>query len=146
VETGKGRELRTDLADLYSTTSARPVWAPDGSFLVVNGTDRNGRAGVYRIDAQSGDATPLVMIDSAADSELAARALSSDGHVLYMTRRGVKTQEQTLLARDVQTGKEREIARRKGQWGRGLSLSPDGRFVAGRAGDTRRQLRSLQLI
>ena len=144
METGKIRELRPpDLADLYSTESTRPLWARDGSFLVVNGTDRNGRSGIYRIDAQSGDAAPLVRSD-AADSQLAARALSPDGRVLYLTR-GVRTHEQVLLAHDLASGKEREIARRMG-WGRAFSVSPDGRFLAVLARDITTRSTALQLI
>jgi Tol biopolymer transport system component len=58
--TGQERELSPKLAHLESLR-----WSPDGRFFLVSGSDRRSRGGVYRIDGQTGEATPIVQDDDA---------------------------------------------------------------------------------
>jgi Tol biopolymer transport system component len=143
IETGKVRELMPDLAYLYSAGKDRPLWTPDGNF-VVTGVERNGRQGVYRIDAQNGQTVPLVISDPAHGS-LSARALSADGRTLYIKRSGGDLHEEAILARDIASGKEREMVRRS-SFGDTV-LSPDGRLLATTAFDsTSKSPSSLMLV
>jgi Tol biopolymer transport system component len=125
METGKVRELRPDLAYLYSPAAKdRPLWAPDGS-LLVTGFDKKGLQGIYRIDAQNGDATPLVIAEP--KTTLAAQAVSPDGKTLYI-KKTIQSQDGVILARDIQSGREREMLRRS-SFGDAV-LSADGKLLA----------------
>ena len=145
METGKVRELKPPDLSYLNFDNTHPLWARDGSFLVVNAIDKKGREGIYRIDAQSGEAAPLVIREPGQGS-VSARAWSPDGRTLYISRSDMKSQEEVMLARDMQSGKEREFARRKGGWGRGRSISPDGRFLAVGAQDMSKSSTALLLI
>ena len=123
METGQVRELRPNLAYLNNG----PLWSPDGAFFVANGADKKGRTGVYRIDAQSGETVPLV-ISEPRQGNVTAQALSPDGKVIFLVRTDMNTKKDVLLARDVQSGNEREILRRDGIGG--VAISRDGRLLA----------------
>ena len=122
AETGKVRELSPNLNSLIGLL----LWSPDGSNLVVNGKDNAMQFGIYRVDAQSGNATPLLMSDQ--DQTVFALAWSVDGRTLYIRRFNNKTKSATLIARGMQSGNEREILRRDGLGG--VAISPDGRQLA----------------
>jgi Tol biopolymer transport system component len=128
MESGSVRELRTGLPYLNADNTC-PVWAPDGSFLLVTATDKNDRGGIYRIDSQSGAASPLVLAEQGGET-VRLRAVSPDGRTLFLIRRDLKSGEEALVARDIASGHERVLFRRKGDWGRGTDLSPDGRTIA----------------
>lgn len=59
VETGQARPLPLQMA-----TVGRPRWSPDGSIL-VQGSDSRGRQGIYKLDSQSGDLSPVVISNPA---------------------------------------------------------------------------------
>lgn len=121
VETGKVRELHPRLNYLNW-----PRWSPDGTTFVVQGTDLKGRQGVYRIDARSGDTDLLVL--SGRDPRWAP-----DGKRIYFGRapNDQNTQgDQVIIERDLASGNEREVLRRKDVQGRSVSVSPDGRYLA----------------
>jgi Tol biopolymer transport system component len=131
METGKVRELRPDLISLNGSPYSRPRWSPDANSFFVAGTDRKGRYGIYRIDAQTGHSTPVVM-NSGQDYPI-ARDVSPDGRMLVISR--MAPNAVVVSVRDLQTGSERELVRR---WRMGeVALSPDGRFVALTAFDER---------
>ena len=136
MESGSVRELKTGLPYLNAINTS-PLWAPDGGFLLVTARDKDGRDGIYRIDSQSGAASPLV--HAQATVILRALGLSPDGRTLFLIRRDQKSDDESVLvARDMASGHERELARRKGgPWGRGTDVSPDGRIIALTAMDTR---------
>jgi Tol biopolymer transport system component len=121
METGRIRELRPDLSHFFY-----PLWSPDGSFLLVNGADRKGRRGIYRIALQSGETTPL-LIGQPQDS-LAGIGWSPDGKTLYLRRFDLKSRQFVALARDMQSGEEREIVRTDAV--SGFAVSRDGRWLA----------------
>jgi Tol biopolymer transport system component len=101
----------------------RPRWAPDGS-ITAAGIDLKGRQGIYRIDAQSGDVTPIVIGD--ADVRLAQPAWLPDGKSIVFRRNepsGVR-----VVLRDVASGHERVLVEHPAL--AGLSVSPDGHHLA----------------
>ena len=53
------------------------------SLAVMNGTDKKGRQGIYRIDQQSGEATPLV-IREPGEGNVDAWEWSPDGKNLFI--------------------------------------------------------------
>jgi Tol biopolymer transport system component len=103
----------------------QPLWSPDSSFLLVSGTDDKGRQGIYRVDAQTGESAPLVVAAEPGRLPL-ARGLSPDGKRLYIGR--TDANGAVVLARELQSGTEREILRRDVL--QGSALSPDGRYLA----------------
>ena len=142
METGAVRELRPNLAHIYSAY-IQPVWSPEGSFLLVNGTDKKGRQGIYRIDAQNGETAPLVLSEP-GQGDVSALGLSPNGRTLYIHRNDIKSKGAVLLARDMQSGQEREIVRRDGL--RDVGLSPDGRLLAVTGFDKSAKSGSLLLV
>jgi Tol biopolymer transport system component len=111
-ETGKVESLFPRM-----TFITRLRWSPDGRSILANGRDERGRGGLYRIDAQTGDANPVVQ--SKGQGFPWQSAWSPDGRTIYYT--GEK-----FLARDLASGEEREVLPDVVHF----ALSPDGRFLA----------------
>lgn len=115
MTTGKTRELRPDLEYVFYE---RTLWSPDGSSLLVVGPDKKGRWGIYRVDVQTGETTPLVMSSDPAANTVHPLAWSADSRTLYFRRRA------DMRALDIQSGQERPAD------GLLLPLSPDGLWRA----------------
>jgi Tol biopolymer transport system component len=117
LDTGKQEELYPRMTSL-----SRLRWSPDGRSILASGMDERGRGGLYRIDAQTGDVSPVVQ--SGGRRIAWDCAWSPDGKTIYYEF------GQGIRARDLRTGQEREIH----PDGRHFAPSPDGRFLAvGRA-------------
>jgi len=127
MDTGTVRELMPELSYLFAPDKNRPVWAPNGAFVLVGGGDADGRRGIYRVDAVTGKTTALV-VSSREDFNVSAHALSANGRTLYMKKRSDDAREQVIVARDLSSGTEREIARRE-RFG-DVVLSGDGMWLA----------------
>lgn len=113
LETGKQEELSPRM-----TFISHLRWSPDGGSILVSGRDEGGRGGLYRIDAQTGDVSPIVQSGSLRHAWDCA--WSPDGRTVYYEfGKGIK-------ARDLATGQERDIRAE----GRHFAPSPDGRFLA----------------
>jgi Tol biopolymer transport system component len=98
------------------------TWSPDGRWLLVAGA-RDGRYGIYRLDATTGSAEPVVVpIDSDDQLSYEGFSWSPDGGRLYYHSQNGKIHE-----RDETSGAIREVAR--GPLGP-ISLSPDGQWIA----------------
>ena len=82
---------------------------------------------LIRIDARSGDATPMILT-APGESRITARALAPDAGTLYLERTDAKAKTTALFARDVRSTQERELVRREAL--SLASLSPDGRLLA----------------
>lgn len=138
IQSGQVKELQTPLRYL-NFNSFGPLWSQDGTSLILTAIDHSGRQGIYRVDAKSGEAGALIM--SEGERPVIARALSPDGKTLYMSRNPYLSINQPpdtveiMLAYDLSSGREREIARRNDVWGRGFDVSPDGRWIARTAFD-----------
>ena len=114
VSTGQVRELRPKLAYFHD-----PRWSPDAQSVTVRGRDLKGRQGIYRVDAQTGDISP-VMVPS--PEQLVQWA--PDGKKIYY-RLGNR-----IFERELTSGSERELFRRKGEGGSvSISVSPDDQYI-----------------
>ena len=121
ITTGAVRELRPQLGTFYMVD-----WSPDGGSFVAQGTDLKGRRGLYRIDAQTADTTAVAI--SEPDAFFASPRFSADGQRLHYAIR--KRAEVTFVERDLSSGTERDVIRRKSL--ANIVLSPDGKLIATR--------------
>ncbi|MCI0419247.1 MAG: hypothetical protein L0312_08515, partial [Acidobacteria bacterium] len=133
LKTGKARELIPELNSLRSSVR----WSPDGKSFVAFGQDKTNRYGVYRIDAETGSAVPIML--QPADTSFTACAepsWSADGKAIFCARyEGAGGF--SIQMRDLTTGLEKELHREVSS-GYGVSLlaTADGRWVAFRAADS----------
>jgi len=120
LATGESRDLIPRLAQVQ-----RPRWAPDGKSLLATGVVQK-RRGVYRIDAATGEVSPVVELEPGL-SVANARWLRDGRSVLYTA----VSQTQRLIVRDVASGAERQLF--ENPRGRGIVDavdSPDGTSLA----------------
>lgn len=115
IETGEGRRISRKL--LYVRD---PRWSPDGKSLIAGGRDGKGRDGVYQIDVESGNVTPIVYSPRLG----ADPRWSADGTKIYYKDR--QTPER-LVERDLRSGAEREVFRHLSI--QNVEVSPDGRTL-----------------
>jgi len=109
-------------------------WSPDGLSLLAVGQGQKNRFGVYRIDAQNGSTTPIVMSESGRS--ISEPSWLPDGKRIILAVEDGNTKAMQIMIRDVSTGREQELHRsnlpaRVGS----LVLSRDGRQVAFSAND-----------
>lgn len=129
VATGQVRRLASAL------TESRVVsWSPDGRSLLMKSRDVRQRDGIFQIDVQSGEATPVILSDGL--SVLAQ--WSPDGKKAYFNRRGV------FVERDLASGAERDVNRDVGE--KLGTLSPDGQYFAVARADPSTNAASLLLV
>lgn len=118
AETGRTRELRPAMTRMTS-----PRWAPDGRSLAVIGSDANGRYGIYRIDASTGDVS--ILIEIPRRNAPYAHDWTPDGRtIVYRT---LDPQGHAAVQHDLATGQTRELTRESLAT---MCLSPDGRTLA----------------
>lgn len=119
LQTGEERELAPKLAHVE-----RVRWSPDGRHFLAGGSDRHSRSGLYRIDILTGEATPVVLDESAGFRGLEG-VWSSDGKAIVYARGA------GIYWRDLETRREKDIhqAPSPGRL-RNLALSPDGARLA----------------
>src|SRR5207248_651574 len=80
VATGQVRLLPRTL-----TYYRNPSWSPDGRWLLTSGRDLKGREGIFQIDAQTGEVTPVIVGDGlTGDPQWAP-----DGKKVYFGRGGL---------------------------------------------------------
>jgi len=119
LATGETRELHPNLRGFNW-----PRWAPDGTWFVSQGTDNEGRQGIWRIDAKSGAVTPIVLTPQGGPF-LQRPQCSPDGRRIFY-HRGV-----AVIERDLQSGTERDVFRSEPNRGAPVQggISPDGRHA-----------------
>ena len=126
-------------------------WAPDGQSFAVFGGDLKGRDGIFRIDALTGDVTPIAAPIAQADRpSYEGFFWSPDGKRLYY-----HSQNGTIHERDLASGTERVVHAGRpspigvtppdGRLGE-ISLSPDGRWIASYRSEASRKSAVLVLI
>ena len=112
----EARDLDTGLGYVL-----RPHWAPDGS-ITVQGLDLKGHKGIFRVDAYSGAATPIVL------GEVALSAWLPDGKTLVYQR--IEGGKSHVVIRDTASGQEREILETAPRFDQSWNVSPNGRLLA----------------
>jgi Tol biopolymer transport system component len=117
VATGNVREVQPALSYFQM-----PRWAPDGRSFLVRGSDLKGRAGTFRVDAQTGAAEMVI-----AGGEPRFPVWAGDGRRIYYLQKGSSG---PLVERDLASGLEREIASGLNAVNLSLSVSPDGKSIA----------------
>jgi len=124
LETGKDREIFPEGLKRFGM----PCWSPDSRFIFVVKWDApyNNR-GIYRIDAQTGEVTQVVILEQ----EIPPRPkYSRDGKAIYMVRKDRTKDYCQIVVRDLESGIEKEIYRAPSDekiWE--LSRSPDGQWL-----------------
>jgi Tol biopolymer transport system component len=125
LKTGEERDLSPNLPFMWG-----PIrWSPDGRSILVSGKDSKAQHGLYLIDAQTAKATPIEMWQGEIDMP----AWFPDGkRLLYRSwQLEAGTITQTILVRDLETGRETEFFRpTPGLTIDNIALSPDGREMA----------------
>lgn len=125
VETGEEREIPLTVGRFVT----RPRWSPDGGSFLVEGSHKKDE-GLYRIDAQTGDITRIVRGEPGT-SNISRWAWSPDGEAIFFHRIDRSSKVQTIVRRELETGKEQIIdSSAMMPRIRDLTLSPDGRQLA----------------
>lgn len=125
------RELKPALTFYIGGASMR--WSPDGRSIAINATDPNGRRGMFRIDAITGEATRIPLGAGGGINPM----WTPDGKRIVFTRLTTQADPRVaaVMEQDLASGTEREIFRKTGPspWNPGwmfVESSPDGRSVA----------------
>jgi Tol biopolymer transport system component len=132
LDSGETRELDVPLLNYFQM----PQWEPDGRSLIARGGHVNGKAGIHRIDARSGD------VQTIAEPGIGPQE-SSDGEVYYRSLAN-RSGEETLVEKNLATGTLREVFRAHKM--SPPALSPDGRTVATTVSNRSLQASTLMLI
>jgi Tol biopolymer transport system component len=123
VETGVERELLLDLPWFNFIQ-----WFPDGHSIKVFGAHADRKMAHYRVDVQTGELTSILQKPG---TQIRSAVIGPDGKTLYYCSNNWGKKLYQVLAKDLKTGREKEIWRGTKQSGpSGLAISPDGHQLA----------------
>lgn len=123
VQTGEERRLPLTIRWARSSFGLR--WSPDGHSLLVQGRDLRDRWGIYQVDAQTGEATPIMQ-----GCCIRWPTWSPEGDVVFVSWQG-SGDTVRLVTHDPDTGAERELRRLPPPAHLSeLAVSPDGQWLA----------------
>jgi Tol biopolymer transport system component len=109
----------------------RPHWCPDGRSILLPAEDFQSGGGIYKIDAQTGEATLLIpKKEKESSGALWSPVLSLDGKLLFYIHENMSDKYYPVVVRDLETGKEEELFRNPPHDNNILALSPDGQRLA----------------
>lgn len=106
IRSADGREERALTPKLTYAASLR--WSPDARSFLISGYDLGNRAGVFRVDAQSGDATPLVQSYEPREYFLSP-APAGDGKALLYKLTDQGTEPSRLLSVNLRSAETKEL-------------------------------------
>ena len=138
MDTGQIRELRPKLSYFGPMT-----WAPDGRSFLTLGGDHKGRAGIFQVDPETGVGTALLLDQPQERSWYPQWA--RDGKSFYFRRDYRLTKDAAYIEREVATGRETVVIRRRVLLNM-VDLSPDGQYLVTRSVDESTNSRTLLLI
>ena len=142
----RGPGKRQSILCLYSAESRRvrefnfkdkfvgfayPRWCPDSRSILLLAEDFQSVGGIYKIDAQTGEATLLIPEkEKKSYGALWSPVMSLDGKLLFYIHENRSDKYYPVVVRDLKTGKEEEILRNPPHDNNILALSPDGQRLA----------------
>jgi len=144
VETGEVRDVPVKLEPYL----VHVHWFPDGKSILVGAweSSKHDSIGFYRVDIQTGDCR---LVLSSPGPGIGHAELSPDGKTLFFFSLDEPKLRGGITSRDVESGKERELARVPYLAGTGwarLAASPDGRYLTFRSPVDEAQWTALRLL
>jgi Tol biopolymer transport system component len=118
MATGEERDIKHSVPDLKNFN-----WTPDGHSLLASSPSGDDHWAIYKIDLQTGAATPLVTCEAVCTQQ----QLSPDGRILYYWERVAGKMK--ILALDLSSRSQR-VTLREGHVLPWFALSPDGERIA----------------
>jgi Tol biopolymer transport system component len=100
IKTGEERELAPEHNGFLGP------WSPDGRRLLFSGIDLKG---IFQIDTETGAVSPVLLSEPGMD--LHASGWSPDGKAIFFRRGRIADLSASLVVRDLETGREKEIYR-----------------------------------
>ena len=144
IETGEARDVPVKLEPYL----VHVHWFPDGRSVLVGAweSSKHDSIGFYRVDLQTGDHRLVI---SSPGPGIGHAELSPDGKTIFFFSSGEPKLRGGVVSRDIESGKERELARVPYLAGYGwarLASSPDGKYLAFRSPIDERQWTALWLL
>jgi Tol biopolymer transport system component len=123
ADSGEKREIEPQLFQ-----PSRLEWSPDARSFLAQAADADGRRGLFRIDAQTGEVEPLVLWpeDGATAGSWGRTADELVLYRLFWGADGIDNQRSRISVLDLETGRERVLAERNVYW---PAVSQDRRQV-----------------
>ncbi len=122
LETGRIQELKPDLNGF-----GYPEWTPGGRAISVEGTDKDGRKGIFRVDIQTNEVTPIVLIGKGMETY--SHRWSTDGSVLFYSTGDRAGTTGSIFAHDLETGQSKLLPGSPSD-AQFFDLSPDAKWLA----------------
>lgn len=123
-QTGEVRELYPQIKASWNLR-----WSPDGRSIFIAAEPKKGRQGLFRIDLQNGDITPVAQ--SEPGSIIKDFAFSFNGNSVFYVYYQWKKKIVSILRHDLATGKEKEVYRKDTPPDiGGVLVSPDGQYLS----------------
>jgi Tol biopolymer transport system component len=139
LQTGKERELDPEEIDFNY-----PRWSPDGRFISVEGQDKEGIVGIYRIDVETGSVDPIVQIEPGVI--FYSHRWAKDGQSIFYTRsdpdeKGPSAYRKShIYVHDIPSGQDKIIPGSPDD-AKDIDISPDGQWLVLFNRDEKRVLR-----
>lgn len=121
LDTEEEREFRPNI-----NVFGFPRWSPDGRSVMVVNWNVNGDMGLYQIDTQTGNATPVIL--TKGRGLFGGHGWSPDGNTFYYGRHYQETMSNQIVARNMTSGKEKVVYQSNHHFS--ISLSSDGKLLA----------------
>jgi Tol biopolymer transport system component len=138
LENGDIQELYPEFGKL-----SYPQWHPDGKSISLEGTDGEGRQGIYLMEIDSERVTPIVQIKE--DEEIYSHRWSVDGKTLFYTKGIPREKTSRIRVHDMSTGQDQELPGSPND-ANDIAVSPDGKFLVLLNRNIIRGKRSLRII
>ncbi|MFZ2053312.1 MAG: tetratricopeptide repeat protein [Candidatus Aminicenantales bacterium] len=102
-------------------------WSPDGRLIAFTGSGEISRRGIYHIDLETDEITPVV--SCGPDERMMGGSYGPD-KTYYFLRGNMKEGFTQIVVHDLESGQKRELYRLPKLEMIGIALSPDGRWLS----------------
>ena len=147
LDTGESRDYSVPARVLHQL---RPLWSPDGRFILVKGWDSKAypREVAYSVSVGTGEIATLVASPSLWHVEMIEWVeWSADGGALFFVRTKGSPQALEIAVRNLESGQEKILFQGTAPpFVYGLTTSPNGRHLAFGVWDTKQQRSALRIL